>query len=113
MGAYPNDRSNDPKAAITYGRDFNFFKKLVISGVAAFNADADMVITFPTNTVTFQLETGSGVGAVQYSFNGNTTHGDMSVGTTGLITSNSLIFRGRQIAKIWFMGTGTIRVEAW
>lgn len=106
---FPFDRSNDPKAAITWGRDFNFFQKLVVS-TGTFNVDADMVITFPTYTVTFQLEAG---GPIQYSFNGNTIHGDMTAGTTGLITSNSLVFQNRVISKIWFKGSGTVRVEAW
>jgi hypothetical protein len=109
---FPYDRSNNPLAPITWGRDFNFFQKLVVTA-SSFNTNCDMVITFPTDTVTFQLEAGTGVGAIQYSFNGNTVHGDLSVGTTGLITSNNLVFRDRIISKIWFKGAGTVRVEAW
>jgi len=105
MGSFPNDRSNDPKAAITYGRDFNFFQKLTVSA-NSFNTDADMLITFPTYTVTFQLESG---GPIQYSFNGNTIHGDMTVG----LPSANLTFQNRVISKIWFKGTGVVRVEAW
>lgn len=103
---------------INIGRDFNFFQKLVVTattfgGNSIDGYQPDMIITFPTQTVTFQLEAGSGVGAIQYSFNGNTIHGDMSVGTTGLITSNSLVFQNRVISQIWFKGAGTVRVEAW
>lgn len=101
-----------PGAPITYGRDFNYFNKLTVAN-STFNYNADIIITFPTQTVTFQLESG---GPVQYSFNGNTIHGDMTMGTTGLITSNSLIFQNRVISKIWFLttsGSSVVRVEAW
>ena len=101
----------DPKAAKDYGYDFNFFQKVVVTA-GAFNTDCDVLINMkaPTYTVTFQLESG---GPVQYSFNGSTVHGDMQQGTTGLITSNSLVFQNRVISKIWFKGTGTVRIEAW
>lgn len=105
---FPYDRSNDPKAAITWGRDFNFFQKLTVTAVS-FPVDADMVITFPTYTVTFQLE---GTGVIEYSFNGNTIHGEMD----STKQSINLVFQNRVISKIWFKtlsGTPTVRVEAW
>jgi hypothetical protein len=113
MGAYPNDRSNDPKAAITYGRDFNFFQ-LVTPGsstLGTFNAECDITITFPTYTVTFWMNSGLGAGTIQYSLNGNKTHGTLD--STGSTAPASLIFENRQMTKIWFSGTGIIRVEAW
>ena len=100
----------DPGAPITFGKDYNFFQKITVTAGASFNTDADIIIWFPTYTVTFQLESG---GPVQYSFNGATTHGDMTAGTTGLINSNSLVFQNRVISKIWFKGSGVVRVEAW
>ena len=94
-----------------YGRDFNFFKKMTV--VATEFGDQsidgnqpDMIITFPTYTVTFQLETD---GSVEYSFNGTTVHGDM---TAGRFSAN-LIFENRVISKIWFKGAGIVRIEAW
>jgi hypothetical protein len=113
MGAYPNDRSNDPKGPITYGRDFNFFANVTptISISTAFNFDADVVILFPSYTVTFMID--SGGGAVQYSFNGNSVHGDLGGGVSGVTGVTSLVFQNRQISKIWFRGAGPIRVEAW
>jgi hypothetical protein len=113
MGAYPNDRSNDPMGPITYGRDFNFFKNVTptISTPGTFNFDADICITFPSYTVTFTCSAGA---SVQYSFNGNTVHGDMGTTTPGGVAGvTSLVFQNRQISKIWFSGTGIIRVEAW
>lgn len=111
MGTYPNDRSNDPMGPITYGRDFNFFKQVTptISTPGTFNFDADICITFPSYTVTFWVP--SGTAAIQYSFNGNTVHG--IIDGTSASSPSSLTFENRQIAKIWFSGTGTVRVEAW
>jgi hypothetical protein len=113
MGAYPNDRSNDPKGPITYGRDFNFFANVTptISISTAFNFDADVVILFPSYTVTFTTAATGGAVA-QYSFNGNTVHGDIGA-VSGGVGVTSLVFENRQISKIWFRGTGIIRVEAW
>lgn len=113
--SFPYDRSNDPKAAISYGRDFNFFQNVTpgSSTPGTFVADCDVVITFPTYTVTFWLPT-TGGGSVQYSFNGNTIHGTLdSAGTLG---PNTLTFENRVISKIWFAKTGgtpVVRVEAW
>jgi hypothetical protein len=96
---------------ITYGRDFNFFNKLTVTATnfgdqSVDGYQPDVIITFPTYTVTFQLESG---GPVQYSFNGNTVHGDMTSGKA----SASLTFENRVISKIWFKGSGVVRIEAW
>lgn len=93
------------KDKIVIGRDFNFFNKITVSA-GSFSANCDLLITFPTYTVTFSLESGT---SVEYSFNGNTLHGDMTSGKT----SASLTFENRVISKIWFRGTGVVRVEAW
>ena len=113
MGAYPNDRSNDPKGPITYGRDFNFFKNVTpgSSTLGTFTFDCDVVITFPSYTVTFWMGSGLGAGTIQYSFNGNTVHG--TIDSTGSTAPASLTFENRQLSKIWFSGTGVVRVEAW
>lgn len=100
----------DPKAPIDYGRDFNFYTKMNVTS-AGFATDCDLVITFPTYTVTFNLETSS---VVQYSFNGTTIHGELNSAQT----SKDLKFESRVISKIWFkLVSGTspaiVRVEAW
>lgn len=102
---HPYDRSNNPLGPIQWGRDYNFFNKLAVSA-GSFNTNADLIIKFPTYTVTFFLESG---GPLQYSFNGTDIHGDMTTGQA----SASLTFQNRPITKIWFKGTGTVRVEAW
>lgn len=98
----------NPKAVIDYGRDFNFYTKLSITS-STFGANCDITITFPTYTIKFDLES---TGVVQYSFNGNTVHGEMD----STQASKSLLFENRVASKIWFKlvsGTGTVRVEAW
>lgn len=109
MGAYPNDRSNNPLAPITYGRDFNFFQKITVTN-GIFNANADMVITFPTEGVIFLNESSSTT--VQISFNGNTIHDEIN---SNLILG--VVYDDRVISKIWFQITSgasaTISVRAW
>jgi hypothetical protein len=97
----------DPLAPIDYGYDFNFFKKYTSSG-GSYSTDANVLINMkaPTYTVTFQLESG---GPVTYSFNGLTDHGDMTL----TLPSQNLIFENRVISKIWFKGSGVVRIEAW
>lgn len=97
-----------PYNKILYGRDFNYFKRVtsVTAGGAAFATDCDVMIPISTQALTFNLESGS---FIEYSFNGNTVHGDM---TAGLASAN-LKFDNRVVSKIWFRGTGIIRVEAW
>lgn len=117
------DRSpNDPKAAITWGRDYNFFQKATISATS-FQTDCDMVITFPTSSVIMtNLSLGTvGTSVIEYSLNGNTLHGEIypsNLSVTGLVNTG-LVFDNRVISKIWFRvqsgssGTLVISVQAW
>lgn len=110
MPSYPNDRSNNPLFPIEYGRDYNFFNKITVVATT-FNTACDVLITFPTQTVTLFLE-GTGAQRIEYSFNGNTVHGDMTIGQA----SASLTFENRVISKIWFQavsGEPVVRIEAW
>lgn len=106
------DRSNDPKAAISYGRDYNFFQSATPGSATpgTFATDCDVVINLlaPTYTVTLWAPSGT---VVQYSFNGNTIHGTLD--GSGATAPASLTFQNRVISKIWFAGSGTVRVEAW
>lgn len=54
-----------PMGKVVLGRDFNFFQKLTFSSVD-FPNECNVIITFPTTTVTFHLESG---GPIEYSFN--------------------------------------------
>ena len=98
----------NPLGPITWGIDWNFFQKLTVTATN-FNTNADIFIPFSTYEVTFQLE--GATGSVEYSFNGTTIHGDMNAGDGYF--SNNLTFTNRVISKIWFKGSGTVRIEAW
>jgi hypothetical protein len=98
---------SSPYTAIDYGKDFNYFNKLSVNITDGyFPTNCQILIPFSTYTVTFQLESG---GPLEYSFNGITVHGDM----TSTLPSNNLVFENRVISKIWFRGSGTVRIEAW
>jgi hypothetical protein len=88
---------------ITLGKDYNYYKLLNVSA-GSFATDADVVITFQHNYLSFQVQSGS----VSYSFNGNTLHGTAAAG----LPSQSLLFHQRPVSKIWFAGTGVVRIEA-
>lgn len=96
---------SSPFLPIDYGRDFNFYTKRTVSNTN-YTTNCHEVIRFPTFSVTFHLETGT---RVEYSFNGSTTHGDMTSGKA----SATLTFENRVISKIWFRGDGYVRIEAW
>lgn len=109
--------TNTTKAAITYGKDYNFFQQVTpgSSGAGVFAANCDVLINMfaPTYTVTFWLPT-TGGGSVQYSFNGNTIHGTLD--SAQALGPNTLTFENRVISKIWFTttnGSPIVRVEAW
>lgn len=99
-------------APITIGFDYNFFQKLSVANVGTFNHNSDMLILFPTQTVMFLNE---GTGIVEFSFNGNTVHGELNSATP----STGLVFDNRIISGIWFrVQTGStapilVTVQAW
>lgn len=114
--SFPYDRSSNPRAAIQYGRSHDYFKNVTpsSSGSGVFATNCDVVITFPTYTVTFWMGAGLGAGTVQYSFNGTDIHGTLD--STGSTAPATLTFENRQLSKIWFStisGSPVVRVEAW
>lgn len=101
----------------TYGRDFNFFQKLnvIATGFGSDSVDGyqpDMAITFPTTGITFLNE---GTGVIEYSFNGNTVHGELNSASA----SAGMSFDNRHVSLIWFrVKAGSspgivVRVDAW
>lgn len=99
------------------GRDFNFYQKLGVTATgfgsnAVDGVQPDMVITFPSKSILF-LNEGSGV--VEYSFNGNTVHGELD----STLSSKGMAFDNRTVSCIWFRvksgssGPITVRVDAW
>lgn len=114
--AYKNIKKNQ-------GKDFNFFQKLDVNW-AQFGAPdgytvedgygPDMIIPFSTYGLIFNTEGASGK-VIEYSFNGQTVHGELVPGTN----RQTLTFLNRPASLIWFRlksgssGPITISVEAW
>ena len=102
---------------INIGRDYNFFQKKSVTkttfGVSADGYACDMIITFPTQGLIFINE---GSGTVEYSFNGNTVHGELDSAST---STKMLTFNDRVVSKIWFRvksgssGPIVVSVQAW
>jgi len=96
------------------GRDFNFYQKAAITS-STFANIPDMKVTFTSQSVLFFNEGSGGTAVVEYSFNGNTVHGEMDPTKA----SASLTFNNRVISSIWFRikagssGPVTVRVDAW
>lgn len=102
----------------TQGRDFNFYQKMEVTsstfgGHSVDGYQPDMIIPFVTQSVIFLNEETSGV--IEYSFNGNTVHGELDP----TLPSRGMVFDNRVISLIWFRvksGSSpglTIRVDAW
>jgi hypothetical protein len=102
---------NINRGPIVNGKDFNFFQKVEVNN-STFNTNCDIFIGFPTRSVMILLEDS---GTVEYSFNGNTLHGDMDSGQA----TKGLVFDNRIVTKMWFRlasgssGPITVRIEAW
>ena len=96
---------------INTGRDFNYFENIDVTGFS-FPDLAQAVIRFRgPQRLNFILVSG---GPIEYSFNGNNLHGDMTTGTP----SEERNFDARMGKKIWFRLAGggsaaVVRVEAW
>jgi hypothetical protein len=106
------------------GRDFNFYKIVAVNweqfGSPANYTDedgygADVFIPFPTQALSFISYGADSANTIEYSFNGNTVHGDMVPQTS----SGALVFDNRTVSSIWFRlktgstGPVSIRIEAW
>lgn len=98
--------ASDP---ITLGKDWNFFERVTITNTE-FPDSCDILININyLNNLRLDNE---GTEVVEYSFNGNTVHGELDPnGATA-----SLLFVDRRENKIWFRvdsGSVDVRVEAW
>ncbi len=92
----------------TQGKDYNFFAKVTITDTS-FPSESQITIPF-AGQGGFSL-VNEGAAVVEYSFNGNTLHGDLTPGTP----TAAMIFDNRRISAIWFRASSSclIRVEAW
>jgi len=95
----------------TKGYDFNHFERVTVDGYS-FEEFADVQFKFRASNMSFSL-VWEGTGIIEYSFNGNTVHGDMEEGQS----TQSLSFENRVVPGIWFRinsgSGGDVRVEAW
>lgn len=119
-----------PYKPVTWGKDHNFYKEVIISATT-FGADTlpdgystvdgydcNAFIWFPPQTIILLNKTVAGTASkiVQYSFNGNTVHGELDAADTA---TRCLIFNNRMVNKIWFRvksgssGPITIAVQSW
>lgn len=115
--AYKNIKKNP-------GRDFNFFEKKDVNWTQFGAPDGytledgygpDLIITFPTKCLIFNIESSISNQVVEYSFNGRVTHGELAPGTN----RQTITFQDRVVSMIWFRlkagASGPVRVsvEAW
>lgn len=99
-----------PGDPIVLGTDNNLFRKVTVDGYT-FPEQAQVIINFKYQAG-FSLMNESNF-VIEYSFNGNTLHGDLTPG----LPSAAIIFDNRSVSKIWFRapdgGDPIVRVEAW
>ena len=98
------------RSPVVNGTDFNFFEKIDVADTE-FPNEAQVWPRFRGAFYSFSLANEGG-GVIEYSFNGNTVHGDLTPSTP----TQALTFDQRRVTKIWFRVTGgssTVRVEGW
>jgi hypothetical protein len=114
-----------------HGYDYNFFQKFTVTATTTFGSDTvdgyqpSVIINLavPTYTVIMTNLTAAGSSGntwvpgavVEYSFNGNTVHGELG----SCFENISLTFQNRVISTIWFRvqtgssGSPVVTVQAW
>lgn len=90
----------------------NFFDKLAVSSTSF--SDHQVKWSFTSVGIAVMVESNTLTDVVQYSFDGETVHGDM----TPTLPSEAIIFDNRHHSKIWFRratpGDPVVtRIEAW
>ena len=101
------------RSPITAGFDRHFFERIIITSTDFGDMDGYANILIPIRSGFLDLSLiNEGAVTVEYSFNGNTLHGDMVPSTA----SASRYFEGINRSKIWFRvssGSAAVRVESW
>lgn len=94
---------------ITQGKDYNYFSRLTISS-ATFSNDPNCQFAFRGNPSFSLINDGAGI--IEYSFNGNTVHGDLVPNTPYA----AMVFNLKGVNQIWFRlksgSASDVRVEA-
>lgn len=97
------------------GKDFNFYRLVPVSQTTTFAEESDVTLTFTPTELTFHSYGTGGTAVVEYSFNGNTVHGELDPSKN----SGFLLFKNRVVSGIWFRvksgstGPISVRVESW
>ena|SRR3972149_1802208 len=94
---------------IIQGVDFNYFSKITVDGYN-FSNESDIYLNIRGQQTFSLINEGSAV--IEYSFNGNTLHGDLTPNSP----TAALFFDNRRVTAIWFRTTApgqVVRVEAW
>ena len=103
---------------IQHGRDHNFYQKIIVTATDFGNTtisgeQPDIVITFPTHSIMLLNEDTTNI--IEYSFNGNTVHGELNP----TLPTRGLVFDNRTVSLMWFRiksgssGPVTVRIDAW
>jgi len=97
---------------LTRRRDNNFFDKLEVSSTSF--SDHRLSWNFVSIGIALMVEDNDVDNVIQYSFDGETVHGDM----TPTFPSEGIVFDNRHHSKIWFRRASPgvavlVRVEAW
>ncbi len=93
---------------IIQGKDFNYFRKITVTNTT-FPSESQVMFNFKGQCGFSIINEGSTL--VEYSFNGNTLHGDLTPGSS----TASLTFSNRRVPAIWFRSASStvVRIEAW
>ena len=90
--------------------DYNTFARIAVDGYV-FTTDPDVRFDYRHSNLSFSL-VWEGTGVIEYSFDGETVHGDMQNGQP----TAAMFFDDRCVSYIWFRlvsGGGNVRVEGW
>lgn len=92
-------------------KDSNFFEKVNITSTSF---DVMVSWNFISVGIALMVESNDSSDIVQYSFDGETVHGDMRP----LFPSEAVVFDNRAQSKVWFRrassgGPVTVRIESW
>ena len=95
---------------ITQGVDSNYYEFFTVTSPTFGDTDgyANVFIPLRGSVMSFYIINTSG-NVVEYSFNGNTTHGRLAGNT-------ERVYQFRRVSKIWFRapaGTTTVILDAW
>jgi len=99
--------------ALTRRKDRNFFAKVGVTDTA-FTQAQRVRWDFTSIGIALVVESTNATDAVQYSFDGQNVHGDMTPG----FASAGIIFDNRYESSVWFRRVSagsevTVRVESW